>query len=374
MPIANRYTTATLIDDDNGLEVLNFGLGDDVYVISNDNQYVWETSDGGMDWVLSSINYSLMDTDGAGNFGSFVENLALTGVAVIATGNAAPNVLFGNALNNQLNGLEGNDLLAGGGGNDTITGGSGTDTAMYDGVAAQYTIVTNRALGTATVADRQAQRDGTDNLNSVERIAFDDLTLNLTVRSLANTIPQASLNRIAELYVAFFNRMPDGDGMQFWVESFKSGQTINQIAEAFYNAGVFFSNITGYRADMTNDEFINIVYRNVLGRPEGADTGGLDFWRAELSSGRASKGPLVSSILDAAHGVTFSDPNNPYHWVQKLLDNKLEVARKVSVDWGINYNSSQDSISKGMAIAAAITPTDTAAAISLVGVVDPDIV
>ena len=372
VPIANSVATATLIDDDNGFEMLNFGLGDDTYTITNSNQYIVETPDGGIDWVESSINYSLADTDGPGMYGSFVENLALTGSAVTGTGNAMANILVGNAFNNQLYGMEGNDLLAGVAGNDILNGGSGMDSAYFYGSAAQYTLRFDRAAGTATVTDTQSQRDGTDTLIDIERVAFADLSLNLAVRGVASTIPQASLNRIAELYVAFFNRIPDGDGMQFWIETFKSGQSINQIAEAFYNAGVYFSDITGYRADMTDDDFIHIVYRNVLGRPEGADAGGLSFWRAELSSGRSSKGALVSSILDAAHGATFSDPANPYHWVQKLLDNKLEVARQASVEWGVNYNSSQDSISKGMAIAAAITPDDTSAAISLVGVVDAD--
>ncbi|AFU47614.1 peptidase S8/S53 subtilisin kexin sedolisin [Acidovorax sp. KKS102] len=370
MPIANNVVTAIIIDDDSGVEILNYGLGDDVYVVSNNNQYIVETPDGGIDWVVSSINYSLGDTDGPGMFGSYVENLALTGAALAGTGNALDNTLFGNAANNQLNGQEGNDILVGLAGNDILNGGSGLDTAVYYGNAAQYGIRIDRITGSTSITDTQLQRDGIDTLNGVERVAFTDLSLNLAVRGVASSIPQAGLNRIAELYVAFFNRMPDGDGMQFWIETFKSGQTINQIAEAFYNAGVYFSDITGYRADMTDDDFINIVYRNVLGRSEGADAGGLSFWRAELSSGRASKGALVSSILDAAHGATFSDPNNPFHWVQTLLDNKLDVAKKVSIEWGVNYNSSQDSISKGMAIAAAITPDDTSAAISLVGVVD----
>ncbi len=87
-----------------------------------------------------------------------------------------------------------------------------------------------------------------------------------------------------------------------------------------------------------------------------------------MTSGRASKGTLVSAILDAAHGVVFSDPNNQYHWVQKLLDNKLDIAKTVSVEWGVNYNTSEDSISKGMAIAAAVTSEGIDDAISLVGV------
>jgi uncharacterized delta-60 repeat protein len=246
--------------------------------------------------------------------------------------------------------------------------------ATYARSANQYTIRFDPVSKDLLVTDTDPQQYEVRKFTNAKRIEFADLTLNLAVSDLADTIAEPALNRIAELYVAFFNRVPDGDGMEFWLGQYRQGKTINDIADAFYNAGVYFSDLTGYRADMSNDDFIHIVYRNVLGRPEGADQEGLAFWRAELDSGRSAKGTLVSSILDAAHGSTFSDPTNPYHWVQKLLDNKLEVAKQVSVDWGVNYNSSEDSIAKGQAIAAAITPDDTSMAISLVGVVVADIV
>jgi hypothetical protein len=38
------------------------------------------------------------------------------------------------------------------------------------------------------------------------------------------------------------------------------------------------------------------------------------------------------------------------------------------VDWGLNYNTPEESIAKGMAIAAAVTPAGIDAAIALIGV------
>jgi len=46
------------------------------------------------------------------------------------------------------------------------------------------------------------------------------------------------------------------------------------------------------------------------------------------------------------------------------------VAQTFAIDWGLNYNTATESITQGMAIAAAITPTSTVAAITLIGV-DP---
>lgn len=51
-----------------------------------------------------------------------------------------------------------------------------------------------------------------------------------------------------------------------------------------------------------------------------------------------------------------------------LLDNKITVAQKVSVDWGLNYLTPDASIANGMAIAKAVTSTNTDVAIALVGI------
>jgi serralysin len=103
----------------------------------------------------------------------------------------------------------------------------------------------------------------------------------------------------------------------------------------------------------------------VLGRSDGADAEGLAYWTGELASGRASNGSLVSTILNSAH--TFKG-DATYGWVANLLDNKLAVAKTFAIDWGLNNNTPAESISQGMAIAAAVTPTGTAAAIALIGV------
>jgi hypothetical protein len=71
---------------------------------------------------------------------------------------------------------------------------------------------------------------------------------------------------LQELYVAFFNRVPDADGLEYWIGQYQGGQGINQIAEAFYNAGAQYSSLTEFSATMSNSDFVNVIYQNVLGR------------------------------------------------------------------------------------------------------------
>jgi hypothetical protein len=71
-------------------------------------------------------------------------------------------------------------------------------------------------------------------------------------------------------------------------------------------------------------------------------------------------------MIDVVHNQYTNDAT--WGWVAKLLDNKATVANQVAVIWGINYPTAAESITKGVAIADAVTPTDTTHALSLVGV------
>ena len=272
--------------------------------------------------------------------------------------------LFGQNGNDQLQGGAGLDIFKGGSGNDTLYGGSGIDQAYFTSNRSNFTQST---VGEVTTFIDNLGFEGTDQLTSIERAYFTDYYVNLTVKneSAVSNIASSDLQQLQELYVAFFNRVPDADGLEYWIGQFNSGQSIDQIAESFYNSGIAFSELTGISAGMTNTSFINVVYNNVLGRSSGADPEGLSFWTTALQSGAETKATLVASIITSAHQFK---GDAQWGWVADLLDNKVEVANLFSVEYGLNNLTSAESISNGMAIAAAVTPTDTTAAIELIGI------
>lgn len=274
-------------------------------------------------------------------------------------------LVFGNAGNDTVAAGAGNDTVFGGLGNDSIDGGVGIDVLQFQGKLSEYKVLVNAGAG--TVADKILSRDGTDQITSIEHLRFSDFDVNTSVKGLASSISTAAVQRLSELYVAFFNRVPDSDGLYYWLSQFKSGTTVNQIAESFYNAGVQYTSLTGFSSTMTSTDFINVVYRNVLGRTEGADTGGLKYWTDQLATGVETRGSLVSTILGTAHSFK---GDTTWGWVANLLDNKVSVANKVAIDWGLNYLTADLSITNGMAIAKAVTPTDISAAIALVGLTE----
>lgn len=136
---------ADLLDGYAGADSLTGRGGDDVYIVDNAGDRVFERPMAGTDRVEASVSFSLGK--------QFVENLTLTGNAAInGTGNTIDNVLLGNDAANKLKGGGGGDLLVGGAGKDTLTGGVGNDTfafqALSDSPAGKtYDTITDFALG-----------------------------------------------------------------------------------------------------------------------------------------------------------------------------------------------------------------------------------
>lgn len=237
----------------------------------------------------------------------------------------------------------------------------GGATAMFSGARGSYTI--SDAGGVLTVA---SPADGTHQEAGVSRLQFSDMSVNLEVGALAHSITPAQLDSLVELYIAYIARVPDADGMAFWIGQLKAGSSLDQIGQSFYDAAVQFGSLTGYSATMSNGDFVTLVYHNVLDRSQ-PDAEGLNFWTTALANGQATRGTLVASMLASAH--TFKG-NAQFGYVADLLDNRIAVGKLFAVTDGLVYNSSGDSITHGMAIAAAVTPTSTDAAVALIGVND----
>jgi len=110
-----------------GVDSLYGGQGNDIFVVDNIGDVVYENASEGTDGIYSSVSWAL---------GANLENLALIGTdAINGTGNSLGNVISGNVGNNVLNGGGGVDRLVGGAGNDTYVVDTTTDilTELSDG-------------------------------------------------------------------------------------------------------------------------------------------------------------------------------------------------------------------------------------------------
>ena len=113
-----------------------------------------------------------------GNPASLIEN---------AIGGSGNDTIVGNAANNK---------LTGGHGNDTLDGSTGTDTAVYSGNSSDYSVVHNASSWTVTDL-RAGSPDGTDTLQNIEYLQFNDTTVALGGNPSNNSAPEAVDNYYA---------------------------------------------------------------------------------------------------------------------------------------------------------------------------------
>ncbi len=233
-------------------------------------------------------------------------------------------------------------------------------TATFHGPRSNYTITVNGS--NRTIVDKIGS-DGSITIGAeIKQLLFTDISINLVIPAKSLEISSENVNALVELYIAYFNRVPDANGLSYWIDRFKAGMSLDQIGESFYAAAILFSTQTGYSATMSNADFVSMVYKNVLGRTN-PDKEGFDYWTNSLNSGTTTRGTLIRTMLGSAH--TYKG-DATYGWVAQLLDNKIQVARDFAVVQGISYISDADSITKGMAITATITATDTSLASALI--------
>jgi hypothetical protein len=242
-----------------------------------------------------------------------------------------------------------------------------TASATFSGARGNYTIT--RTSSGYSVKDNAGSDGTTAVASSAGSLVFSDYTVNLGVGDKSTGIAAADLKLLVELYIAFFNRVPDADGLSFWIDQFAGGRSIDLIADDFYGAAVQASAVTGYSASMTNSDFVRIIYENVLGR--SGDTAPPDedvaFWADRLASGASTRGSLIGTMLVSAHSFK---GDATWGWVADLLDNKYTVGSYFAVQQGLNFKTAADNITQGAAIAAAVTPTTTTDALALIGVAD----
>ena len=133
--------------------------------------------------------------------------------------------------------------------------------------------------------------EGLSEVHSASTLVFSDLRVNLGIANQLQKVSKTQTQALIELYVAYFNRIPDSEGLAYWIDQLSNGKSISQIADSFYQAGLLYPELTGYSKDMSNADFVRIVYKNVLGR--SGSTAPTDnevaYWTNDIASGRQWK-------------------------------------------------------------------------------------
>jgi len=232
------------LDGGSGSDALAGGPGDDTYIL-NDNDTVTELSGAGTDTVRTTLaSYTLPAN---------VERLEYVGGGSIdATGNASAN------------------LLAGGPGDDSLDGAGGTDTAGYSAAFRQHTLSGDPKAG-ATVSGPE----GTDSLTAIENVAFVDGRMTFD--------PNDHLAEAYRLYFATLDRAPDALGLNYQSARLDAGTSLSDVAAGFVNSPEF----QGVYGPLTDEQFVDLLYQNVLDRSATPDEIAYHVGRLESGASRA---------------------------------------------------------------------------------------
>ncbi len=103
---------------------------------------------------------------------------------------------------------------------------------------------------------------------------------------------QGTVAPVVRLYYAHLLRAPKYEGITYWAGVMRSGFTITQVSDEF----VLSQEFQNRYGDLTDAEYVNLVYVNVLGRD--ADEGGLAFWLNEMDNG-LSRGAVMAAFSDS---------------------------------------------------------------------------
>ncbi|WP_299344965.1 DUF4214 domain-containing protein [uncultured Maritalea sp.] len=309
--------------------------GDNIYTLATANQVgtgwdaIWDT--GGTDTITGAGSNDAMTIDlraatleGA-NAGGHVSWIGgIQGGFTIAQNVVIENAIGGNGAdtiigNSAANGLTGN------GGNDTLDGGAGTDTAIYAGEAKKFSLTITKGAAT-TVQDRTGA-EGTDSLTAVEKIDFQTGTKDVNLDAIDGVVnvSSADLSAFIEMYIAYFNRAPDAEGLFYWGTRLSEGMGKEQIAKSFY---VQPETQALYTNPDDTEGFVTAVYNNFLGRAPDAE--GFAYWVNQLNTEAVSKPIFLLAIINGAKAATGSQTDVDY------FTNKANIGAYYSVIKGMS--------------------------------------
>ncbi|MFG6515430.1 DUF4214 domain-containing protein [Sulfitobacter sp. TB366] len=152
---------------------------------------------------------------------------------------------------------------------------------------------------------------------------------------------------ITALYVGYFGRAPDPNGLQFWIDQIDNGREFNTIAADFAaspEAEALYPYLT--TPDVSSPElFVKNIYANLFDRTP--DDEGLEFWVDALESGSVSVGDMIAAIIDGARDDEETGTSD-----KSVLDNKVEAGLDFATKTANTPGFEFDAAAKAAAAAA----------------------
>ncbi len=154
---------------------------------------------------------------------------------------------------------------------------------------------------------------GIDELTGQSILKFDDKDMHL-VNDIKATFDQVTgLNtdsgKMFRLYNASFKRLPDPDGLRYWIGNFSAGIDDERAVASSFLASAEFKQ--RYGDNVTNEKYVETLYVNVLGRDYDQD--GYNYWLGNLNNGIETRYELLLGFSESLENkALFSEVTGLY--------------------------------------------------------------
>lgn len=105
--------------------------------------------------------------------------------------------------------------------------------------------------------------------------------------NIASEAFQDVVTPLARLYLAYFGRVPDYEGFDYYIGERDRGEPLEAIADEFAGSAEF----NARYGSLDNAAFVDLVHQNIFGIPPGAEQRA--YWVDQLASGRLTRGQLM---------------------------------------------------------------------------------
>ena len=100
-------------------------------------------------------------------------------------------------------------------------------------------------------------------------------------------------DNVTELYIATFDRAPDGGGLVYWVD--ESELSLEETSISFFDQ---LETKEKYPSSLSTIEFVQAVYNNLFDR--NPDEAGLNYWAGELEGKTVSRSIFILAVINGA--------------------------------------------------------------------------
>ncbi len=107
---------------------------------------------------------------------------------------------------------------------------------------------------------------------------------------------------VIRLYWAFFLRVPDKGGLEYWVGEANKGLSLPKMASKFAQSKEF----KDQYGSLTSSAFVTAIYQNIFDRDP--DAAGLAYWKGQLDTGAKTRGDVMVGFSESAEGKLLLAP------------------------------------------------------------------